>query len=40
MFIAGRQVDDDFIRTVASNVCWLYCSPSVAAKVSLPPCMA
>jgi AcrR family transcriptional regulator len=36
MFIAGRQVDDDFLHAVVSNVCWLYCSPSVAAKLSLP----
>ena len=36
MFIAGRKVDEEFIRAVASNVCWLYCSPSEAAKLSLP----
>lgn len=36
MFIAGRNVDDDFIRTVVANICWLYCSPSAAAKLSLP----
>jgi AcrR family transcriptional regulator len=35
-FIAGRGVDDDFIDAVVSSVCWLYCSPSVAAKLSLP----
>ena len=36
MFIAGRDVDDDFIHTIVSNVCWLYCTPSAAAKLSLP----
>ena len=36
VFIAARGVDDDFIRSVVSSVCWLYCSPSIAAKVSLP----
>lgn len=36
MFIAGRSVDEGFIRSIASNVCWLYCSPSAAAKLSLP----
>ncbi len=36
MFIAGRPVDDDFIRSIISSVCWLYCSPSVAANLSLP----
>ena len=36
MFIAGRPVDDDFIRSIVSSVCWLYCSPSVAASLSLP----
>jgi AcrR family transcriptional regulator len=36
MFIAGRAVDDDFIRSIVSSVCWLHCSPSVAAKLSLP----
>jgi AcrR family transcriptional regulator len=36
MFIAGRGVDDDFIRSIVSSVCWLYCSPSAAAKLSLP----
>jgi AcrR family transcriptional regulator len=36
MFIASREVDDEFIHAVVSNVCWLYCSPSVAAKLSLP----
>ena len=35
-FIAGRQVDDDFIHSIVSNVCWLYCTPSAAAKLSLP----
>ena len=40
MFIAGRQVDDDFLRAIVSNVCWLYCSPSAAAKLSLPARMA
>jgi AcrR family transcriptional regulator len=40
MFIAGRKVDDDFIRSIVSNICWLYCSPSAAAKLSLPARMA
>ena len=40
LFVAGRPVDDDFLRTVVSNVCWLYCAPSVAAKVGLPARMA
>ena len=35
MFIASRNVDNDFIRTVA-NTYGLYCSPSAAAKLSLP----
>lgn len=40
MFIAARGVDEEFINTIVQSVCWLFCSPSVAAKVSLPPCMA
>ena len=36
MFIASRPVDDDFLRSIVGNVCWLYCSPSAAAKLSLP----
>jgi AcrR family transcriptional regulator len=36
MFIAGRQVDEDFIRSTVSSVCWLHCSPSAAPKLSLP----
>jgi AcrR family transcriptional regulator len=40
LFIAGRQVDEDFIHSIVSKVCWLYCSPSAAAKVSLPARMA
>lgn len=40
MFIAGRQIDDGFVRRIASNTCWLYCSPSAAAKLSLPARMA
>lgn len=36
MFIAGRAVDDDVIRSIVSSVCWLYCSPSAAAKAGLP----
>lgn len=40
MFIASRRVDDDFLRAIVSNVCWLYCSPSAAAKLSLPARMA
>ena len=35
-FIAGREVDDAFIDAVVSNICWLYCAPSAAAKLSLP----
>jgi AcrR family transcriptional regulator len=35
-FIASRDVDDDFIRAIVANTCWLYCSPSAAAKLSLP----
>jgi AcrR family transcriptional regulator len=35
-FIAARGVDDDFIDMVVGLVCWQYCSPSVAAKLSLP----
>jgi len=40
MFIAGRKIDDEFLHSIVSNVCWLYCSPSVAAKLSLPARMA
>ena len=40
MFIAQRPVDDDFLRSIVHNVCWLYCSPSAAAKLSLPARMA
>jgi AcrR family transcriptional regulator len=36
MFIAARAVDDEFIHSIVASVCWLYCSPSVAAKLSLP----
>jgi AcrR family transcriptional regulator len=36
MFIAGRAVDDDFINSVVTSVCWLHCSPSAAAKMALP----
>lgn len=36
LFIAGRPVDDDFIRSIVSSVCWLNCTPSVAASLSLP----
>jgi AcrR family transcriptional regulator len=36
LFIAGRGVDEDFIHSTVSSVCWLYCSPSAAAKLSLP----
>jgi AcrR family transcriptional regulator len=36
MFIVGRDVDEDFIRTIVSNVCSIYCSPSAAVKLSLP----
>jgi len=40
MFIAGRPIDEDFVHAIASNICWLYCSPSSAAKLSLPARMA
>jgi len=40
MFIAARRVDDDFLHAIVSNVCWLHCSPSAAAKLSLPARMA
>jgi AcrR family transcriptional regulator len=40
MFIAARRVDDEFIDRIVAQVCWLYCAPSVAAKVSLPPRLA
>ena len=40
MFIASRRVDDDFLTAIVHNVCWLYCSPSAAAKLSLPARMA
>ena len=40
MFIASRRVDDDFLTSIVHNVCWLYCSPSAAAKLSLPARMA
>jgi AcrR family transcriptional regulator len=36
MFIAARRVDDEFLHAIVSNVCWLYCTPSAAAKLSLP----
>lgn len=36
MFIASRRIDEDFIRAIVSNICWLYCTPSAAAKLSLP----
>lgn len=40
MFIAGRQIDDEFIHSIVHNICWLYCTPSAAAKLSLPARMA
>ena len=40
MFIAARGVDDAFIRTIVESVCSLFCSPSFAAKVSLPARLA
>ena len=40
MFIAARRVDDDLLHAIVSNVCWLHCSPSAAAKLSLPARMA
>lgn len=36
MFIAGRPVDEEYIASIVSSICWLYCSPSAAAKLSLP----
>jgi AcrR family transcriptional regulator len=36
LFIASRPVDDDFLNSIVHNVCWLYCSPSAVAKLSLP----
>lgn len=36
MFIAARRVDDDFLDLLVSKICWLYCTPSAAAKLSLP----
>ena len=36
MFIASRKVDDEFIAAIVENICWLYCSPGVAAKLSRP----
>lgn len=36
MFIAARAVDDDFIDAIVGSVCWLYCTPSAAAKLSRP----
>lgn len=39
-FIAARAVDEDFIHSVVESVCWLHCSPSAAAKLSLPVRMA
>lgn len=39
-FIAARRVDDDFIRSLVASICWLYCPPSAAAKLSLPARLA
>jgi AcrR family transcriptional regulator len=36
LFIAGRELDVGFLDTIVSNICWLYCTPSAAAKLSLP----
>jgi hypothetical protein len=36
MFIAARRVDDEFLHGLVSNLCWLYYTPSAAAKLSLP----
>lgn len=36
MFIAGRPVDEEYIASIVSSICWLHCSPSAAAKLSLP----
>ena len=40
IFIASRPINEDFLRAIVSNVCWLYCSPSAAAKLSLPARLA
>jgi AcrR family transcriptional regulator len=40
MFIAARGVDEDFIHAVVASVCWLFCAPSVAAKLSRPARLA
>jgi AcrR family transcriptional regulator len=40
MFIAARAVDEEFIHSIVASVCWLFCSPSAAAKLSLPARMA
>src|SRR5206468_5855358 len=36
LFIAGRGVDENFIHSIVSSICWRYCSPSAAARFSLP----
>lgn len=36
IFIAGRGADAEFIRSVVSQICWHYCTPSAAAKFSVP----
>jgi AcrR family transcriptional regulator len=35
-FIAARGADDEFIDWIVGLICWQYCPPSVAAKLSLP----
>jgi tetracycline repressor-like protein len=35
VFVAGRPIDDDFIDSIVSSVCWLHCAPSAVAKLSL-----
>jgi AcrR family transcriptional regulator len=35
-FVTGRGANDADIRAVVESACWLYCSPSAAAKFSRP----
>ena len=40
IFIASRTIDEDFIRSIVRSVCLLHCTPSAAAKLSLPKSIA
>ena len=40
LFIAARPVEDAFIDAIVAQICWLHCTPSAAAKVSLPARLA